>query len=112
MKFFILNYVSANNDILEKARYFQIYSSSVIQILKIAKIRIGLGVWCSPGIENKPDSGILPVKSQQSWSLSLVVFIDVSLVMTTNIIRIRAYNKKLRMRLHSINMENKILSKF
>ena len=43
---------------------------------------------------------------------SLVAFIDVSLVMTTNIITLRAYDIELRLKLRSINRNCKIFFKF
>ena len=39
-----------------------------VQRLKIAKVGIGLEVWCSPGINmHKPDSGGPPVKSKSLY---------------------------------------------
>ena len=42
----------------------------------------------------------------------LVAFIDVSLVMTTSIITLRAYDIELRLKLRSINMSCKFFLKF
>ena len=84
-----------------------------IDNLRIAKIGIGLKVSYPPGIRK-----INLILAFFRWSHSKldlkshVVFIDVSLVTTTNIIRIRAYDKELRLKLRSINMNCRIFLKF